>query len=178
MTARRGTLAGALLVAGMIAMLASCDDGYSATAAGDSPAARRLDGSWTIELRVDRLGFEPVDTRARGVRTVRGEIGLVANHWLRGGEDLPRPTHYGTYDIDFKALDFDPRHGGELPRVAARARGRDSVDVVLEPDDLHESVQLHGAWRGDSIVGQWSLEPVRAGGDAAGRFTMSRRLPH
>ena len=177
MTARRGTFGGALLVAGTIVMLAGCDDGYGASATVDSPEARRLDGSWTIELRVNRLGFEPVNGRGRGVHMVRGEIGLVANHWLRGSEDLPRPTHYGTYDIDFKALDFDPRHGGELPRVAARTRGRDSVDLVLEPADPHESVQLHGAWRGDSIVGQWSLEPVRAGGDAAGSFTMSRRIP-
>lgn len=178
MTTRRGRLAGAVVVAAVIAVLASCDDGYGASTAADSPEARRLDGAWTIELRVDRLGFEAVNARGRGARTVRGEIALVTNHWLGGGEDLPRPTHYGTYDIDFSVLGFDPRHGGELPRVAARARGRDSVDIVLEPNDPHESVQLHGAWRADSIVGTWSLEPVRAGGDAAGRYAMSRRVTH
>lgn len=176
MTVSRGTVSAALLVAGMLALLAGCDDGHAASAAVDSPEANRLDGSWTIELRILRLGFAPVNGRERGARTVRGEIVLVANHWLRRSEELPRPTHYGTYDIDFRAFDFDPRHGGELPRVAARVRGRDSIDVVLEPDDPRESVELHGAWRGDSIVGEWSLEPVRAGGDAAGSFTMSRRI--
>src|SRR6476661_5003873 len=72
-------------------------DGYGASAAVDSPEARRLDGAWVIEIRVDRLGFEAVSPGVRGVRRVRGEIALVANHWLGGGEDLPRPTHYGTY---------------------------------------------------------------------------------
>jgi len=177
MTARRGSVPGVMQAAAAMVIVASCNDGYGASAAVDSPEARRLDGAWVIELRVDRLGFEAVSPGVRGVRRVRGEIALVANHWLGGGEDLPRPTHYGTYDIDFPTLGFDPRHGGELPRVAARARGRDSVDIVLEPDDPHESVQLHGAWRGDSIVGEWSLEPVRAGGDGAGSYTMSRRSP-
>lgn len=176
MTARHRTLAGALLVTGMIAMLAGCDDGYGASATVDSPEARRLDGSWTIELRVDRLGLEPVGARAPDVRAVRGEIALVPNHWLVGGEDLPRPTHFGSYDIDFDAVGFDPRHRGDPPRVAARTRGRDSVDIVLEPDDPHESVRLHGAWRNDSLVGRWELEPVRTGGDAAGSFVMSRKI--
>lgn len=169
------------LVAGGIAMLASCDDSYGASAAVDSVEARRFDGVWTIELRVDRLGFESLSARAHArarARTVRGEVALVANHWLGGSEDLPHPTHYGTYDIDFATLGFDPRHGGELPRLAARMRGRDSLDIVLEPGDLHESVVLHGVARGDSIAGTWSLEPVRAGGDAAGSFTMSRRIGH
>ena len=178
MIARRVKLAGVGLATGILAMLAGCDDGYGASTAVDSPEARRLDGAWTIELRVARLGFEPVSPRERGIRMVRGELALVANHWLAGGTDLPHPTHYGTYDIDFEELGFDPRHGGELPQVAARTRGRDSVDIVLEPDDPHESVQLHGAWRGDSIVGEWSLEPVRAGGDASGSYTMSRRITH
>jgi hypothetical protein len=178
MTAQWRGLAGAATIAAVIAAAVGCDDGHGAWATVDSPEARRLDGSWAIELRVDRLGFEPVNQRARGVRVVRGEVALVANHWLSGGSDLPRPTHYGTYDIDFRMLGFDPRHGGELPRVAARARGRDSVDIALEPDDPHESVQLRGAWRGDSIVGAWSLEPVRAGGDAAGVFTMARRVAY
>ena len=173
MTALRRRIANIAMSATVMAMLASCDDGYDASAGADSPEARRLDGGWTIELRVARLGFEPVTPR--GDQVVRGELALVANHWLKGSEDLPQPTHYGSYDIPFEKLGFDPRHRGELPRVAARTRGRDSVDMALEPDDPHESVQLHGAWRGDSIVGEWSLEPVRAGGDAAGSFMLWRR---
>jgi hypothetical protein len=178
MSAARRGLAGGLVIAAMIAMLASCGNSHDsvaiADASADSAAVRPIDGAWTIELRAARLGFETLHADARGARLVRGELAFVRNHWIRGGEDLPRPTHYGSYDIDFTRLGFDPRHRGELPRVAARTRGRDSVDIVLEPDDPHESVQLHGAWRGASIVGSWSLEPVRAGGDAAGSFTMSR----
>ena len=173
MTSWRMRLAIAALVAA-----AACSDRHEAAHGVDSPEARRLDGTWTIELRVDRLRFAPVTAGPRDARTVRGEIALLANHWLPGGDDLPDPTHYGTYDIDFKTLGFDPRHPGVLPRVTARAGERDSVQIVLEPDDAHESVQLHGAWRADSIVGRWELQPVRAGGDAAGSYTMTRQVTH
>jgi hypothetical protein len=176
MTSRRVGLAIAALIGALMTAAASCDDRRGAGGAVDSPEARRLDGAWAIELRVDRLRFEPVTARAGRSPSIRGEIALVANHWLEGADDLPHPTHYGSYDIDFRTLGFDPRHPGEYPRVAASIGGRDSIDIVLEPDDAHESVHLHGAWRGDSIVGRWSLEPVRAGGDAAGTYTMARRI--
>lgn len=178
MSALRRGLYSRLALAASIATVASCGDGHDsvavASAFADSAGARRVDGSWTIELRVVRLRFEIVDPQARDLRATRGELAFVRNHWLGGGDDRPRPTHFGTYDIDFNRLGFDPRHRGELPRVDARTRGRDSVDIIFEPDDPRESVQLHGAWRGDSITGEWSLEPVRAGGDAAGTFTLSR----
>ena len=169
---RRGTW---LCVALIAAAVLGCDDGHSAEVGVDSADARRLGGAWTIELHVDRLRLESVAEGKGQRRSVRGEIALVSNHWLAGGDDLPHPTQYGTYDIDFSALGFDPRHSGELPRAAALARGRDSVELVLEPDDAHESVHLQGAWRGDTIAGRWSLEPVRVGGDAAGTFSMTRR---
>lgn len=165
-----------LCIAMIAAAIISCDDGHSAEVGADSADARRLDGAWTIQLRVDRLRLESVADKVGQPRTVRGEIALVSNHWLAGGDDLPHPTQYGTYDIDFNTLGFDPRHGGQLPRAAALTRGRDSVELVLEPDDAHESVHLRGAWRGDTIVGRWSLEPVRAGGDAAGTFSMTRQV--
>jgi len=171
MTSRGAGLSIALLAA----TIAGCDDGHGAGVAADTPDARRLDGAWTIELRVDRLRLEPMTGAAGTNRSVRGEIALVANHWLAGGDDLPRPTHYGTYDIDFSTLGFDPRHSGQLPRAAALMRDGDSLELVLEPDDPRESVHLQGVWRGDSIAGRWSLEPVRAGGDAAGSYTMIRR---
>lgn len=161
----------ALFVVGVV----SCGDHPAAGPGVDSPAARRLDGGWTIALQAERVRFESVAARESDKRVVRGEIALVPNHWLDGGDDLPRPTHYGTYDIDFRVFGFDPRPRGELPRVAARVGAGDSVDLVLEPDDPHESVQLHGAWKGDSIVGSWALEPARVGGDASGTFKIARR---
>lgn len=165
----------ALLAGSVIATTISCGDRPAAGPGVDSPAARRLDGAWVIALQAERVRFESVATRASDTRVVHGEIALVPNHWLDGGDAIPFPTHYGTYDIDFGVFGFDPRSRGELPRVAARVGARDSVVLVLEPDDPHERVQLHGAWRGDSIVGTWSLEPVRVGGDAAGSFSMARR---
>lgn len=159
----------------LFATVVSCGDGPAAGPGVDSPAARRLDGSWTIALQAERVRFESVAAQASEGRVLRGEIALVPNHWLDGGDDLPHPTHYGTYDIDFRVFGFDPRPRGELPRVAARVGARDSVALILEPDDPHESVQLRGAWKGDSIVGSWALEPARVGGDASGTFKMARR---
>ena len=163
-------------IALLAATIAGCNDGHGAEVAVDSPDARRLDGSWTIELHADRLRLEPVAGKAAQTLTVRGEIALVSNHWLGGDGDGPRPSQYGTYDIDFSALGFDPRHGGELPRATARTVDGDSAGLVLEPDDAHESVYLKGVVHADSIVGRWSVEPVRAGADAAGSFRMTRRI--
>lgn len=168
--------AASVCIAVLAATIAGCGDGHGAEVAVDTPDARRLDGAWTIELRADRLRLEPVAGKSAQTLTVRGEIALVSNHWLGGGGDAPRPSQYGTYDIDFSALGFDPRHGGELPRATARMVEGDSVALVLEPGDAHESVYLRGVVRADSIAGRWSLEPVRAGADAAGRFSMSRRV--
>lgn len=162
-------------VAMLVAAVISCGDHPAAGPSVDSPAARRLDGAWAITLQAERVRFESVAARAPALRLLHGVIALVPNHWLDGGNELPRPTHYGTYDIDFSLFGFDPRPRGELPRAAARVSAGDSIDVVLEPDDPHESVQLHGAWKGDSIVGSWALEPARVGGDASGTFKMARR---
>ena len=162
-------------VAMLIATVINCGDGPGAGPGVDSPAARRLDGAWTIALEAERVRFEAVAARASATQVVGGEIALVPNHWLDGGDDLPHPTHYGTYDIDFRVFGFDPRPRGELPRVTALVGVRDSVDLVLEPDDPHESVRLRGAWKGDSVVGRWALEPARVGGDASGSFRMARR---
>jgi hypothetical protein len=63
-----------------------------------------------------------------------------------------------------------------MPALTASTRGRDSVVLLLEPEDEVESVRLRGAWKGDSIVGRWALEPAHAGGDAAGSFTLTRSI--
>ena len=162
------------LLALLAATALSCRDRAGAGPGVDSPEARRLDGAWTIELHAERMRFEPVTAGAHAGGVVRGEVALVANHWLNGGEDLPRPTQYGSYDIDFRTFGFEPRSPGRLPRAEAGLRPGDSVDIVFEPDDPHESVHLKGVWKSDSIVGAWDLEPARVGGDAAGSFVMAR----
>ena len=161
-------LAGATIVAG-------CGGGSAADRAGDTPEARRLAGAWSIRLQIDRSRFEAVAPSEALVREVRGDVALVANHWLAGNPRVPLPTLYGTYDIDFRPLGFDPRIDGKVPRVEAAARGRDSVDLVFEPADDRQQVRLRGAWIADSIIGRWELDGGRIGGDAAGAFTMKRR---
>lgn len=153
--------------------LAACARGAQRVARTDSLDARRLDGSWHARLRIDRLRFNSIPPAVSATREATGTIALVANDWL-GGDDPFRPSHFGSYSIDFSLVGIEPRHRGQIPQLIAGMHGRDSVEFVLEPEDDVERVVLHGAWHGDSIVGQWTLEPMRAGGDAAGVFTLTR----
>lgn len=157
----------------VVALALSCG-GSSQQHAGDSPAARRLTGAWTLRLRLQRFRFEAVSTRVPP-RDVIGEMALVPNHWLDGGDALARPTHLGTYDLNFAALGFEPRARGEQPAAVARLSAADSVEIVFEPGNEQELVRMRGVLLRDSIIGHWELEPARAGGDAAGSVIMTRR---
>lgn len=155
------------------ALVAGCGDGARNSAA-DSPAAQRIEGSWVVRLRLERLRFEQVAGSDGGRREVRGTIALVANHWLDDRAVNTALSNYGSYDLDFRRLGFDPRLAGQAPRVEAEVRGRDSVEIVFEPEG-RERIRLRGAWASDSIVGVWALEADRTGGDAAGSFAMTRQ---
>jgi len=144
--------------------------------AGDSAAAQRLEGSWVLRLRVERLRLEPLRPNAEAAGTVSGHVVLVVNHWLDGASSGSAVSNYGSYDIDFEKIGFDPRVPGQPPRAEAILRKSDSVDVILEPEAA-ERVHLRGAWASDSLVGRWELEADRAGGDAAGSFVMNKPRP-
>lgn len=155
------------------ALITACGTRDSAFSSANSPAAHRLAGSWVIRMRLERLRFEQIAQSEAAAREVHGTVALVANHWLESGT-RPYPSNYGSYDIDFRGLGFDPRASGRAPRLEAQVHGRDSVDIILEPD-ANEHLHLRGSWISDSIVGHWSLEAERTGGDAAGSFALTRQ---
>ena len=153
-----------------------CDGSAADFSSSDSPAAQRLEGAWVVHLRIERLRFEVVAPNSAGPREVTGTLALVANHWLDGRAVPAALSHYGSYDIDFRRLGFDPRLSGQAPSVEADVRGRDSIDIVVEPNG-RERVHLRGAWASDSIVGSWVIEADRTGADASGSFSMTRQRP-
>jgi len=162
----------------VLAITAGCgDDRSRSEQSADSPEARRLAGAWTVHLHIDRLRFQPVAPDDELRRAVSGDVALVANHWLAADPERPRPNLYGTYDVDFRPLGFDPPIASGVPRVEASVRGRDSVEIVFEPGDTQERVRMRGAWTGDSIVGRWELDGDRIGADAAGSFVMRGTSP-
>jgi len=169
-TPRSARLAAAVAVL----LTVRCSAGPDAGHATKSPEAQRLAGAWTVRLELTRFRFEALGAYTRH-REVVGEVVLVANHWLDGGNALAHPTHYGTYDLDFAALGFDPRTRGQLPVATARLSGDDSIEIVFDPENERELVRMHGVMKRDSIVGTWELEPSRAGGDAAGSVIMTKR---
>ena len=163
-----------LVVGAAAAIVCACGGSKEKSSTPETPRAQRLAGSWMLRLRVARLRFEPVDTAGATSREVTGSVALVANHWLDRGSMQPGLTHYGSYDIDFGRLGFDPRVSGQPPRVEAGMSGPDSVDIVFEPD-ARERLRLRGAWGRDSIAGHWLLDADRTGADAEGSFVMLRR---
>ncbi len=167
------------LLTAVMAIAAGCGgDRSGSDRSADSPETRRLAGAWTVRLHVDRLRFETVAPGDALLREASGDVALVVNRWLAGDPQRPRPALYGTYDIDFRPLGFDPLITSGVPRVEASPRGRDSVDIVFEPEDDRQRVSMRGAWTADSIVGRWELDGDRIGADAKGSFVMRGTSPH
>jgi hypothetical protein len=60
---------------------------------------------------------------------------------------------FGTYDLSFDGLGFDPGTYVGVPAVVARIRG-DSIDLTLAPDSKLP-ITLVGVRHADSVVGRW-----------------------
>jgi amino acid transporter len=145
-------------------------------AATNTPAARRLVGAWDLRAHLDRSG--PLAQRKSAGRDVRGEIALVPNHWVGGGDAIAEPTHVGAFDADFSPFGIEPRDAGAVPGVLARvtrgADGRDSVLILLAPDGGQGTLRLAGAWSGDSVVGRWIVDSEHSARGGSGSFVMTR----
>lgn len=133
-------------------------------------AEARLVGTW--DARFD-IAQSPLDG-GHAAGTVDGRISFLANRWLEGRvAGIASPTDYGSYDVDFRPLGFDPRKEGRTPTAIAGSLPDDSIAIVL--GDADRSVSMRGRLDADSITGTWDASLGRA--DAgAGRFVM-RRAP-
>lgn len=131
---------------------------------------RALTGAWIAEFTLDGV---PHALPAPTGRLAKGELALIRSGWA-SDRYLLKVRHLsalGIYDVDFNALGFEARPQNEVPVVGARAYSRDSIEVVLNPQQDHGGVELQGRLVGDSIRGRWYH--VRTGG-ASGTFVLRR----
>lgn len=153
----------------------------------ETPAARRLVGTWQLQLIRDGVHVEP--GAVGEVRKAEGTVTFLTDRVGRvSATELPGATHSGVYDLDLSPLGFMPDTPGPVPAAVARVgpggaasdgagpSGRttaDSVFIVLSPGAGRLYVMFAGTMRGDSIGGRWRAESFSAGG-AAGDFVMRR----
>jgi hypothetical protein len=143
--------------------------------------ARRLVGIWDATLWLDRpiapgTGHQPP-------RQVAGSMAFLEDHvGSLSPEELSNPTHVGVYDIDFRALGFQPRGPDGMPALVARTEASIAapsasaptgtpVSIVLDPGSTRFPLRLEGAIAGDSVSGTWTAGQSLGGG---GRFTLQR----
>jgi hypothetical protein len=155
------------------ATMLACADRSAMEKRAAAQAAQRLVGTWDVRFDLER----PLLLTARtgtAVRVVRGRLAFLENEWLNASyPQIETPTDYGTYDIDFTPFGFEPRNAGQPPTAVAGWLGKDSVEIILAPEQSRTAVAMRGKFAGDSIAGTWEVSISRADG-GGGRFLMSR----
>lgn len=79
-----------------------------------------------------------------------------------------RSVHPGTFEIDFARFGFTL----STQQALGWSVNDDTMRATLNPTVDHGLVEVHGAFRGDAIVGTWRY--VSDPGGAAGRFEIRR----
>ncbi len=156
----------AKLLTALVAVTACHADHAAWKARLAAAQVQRVTGEWQIELHIDLP-----DTSSHPVAT--GHLALTAND---AGVDAAglgvRPFLFGTYDIDFTPLHYQPGSPSGIPAVIGVLHG-DSLVMRLEPlSDL--PIDLRGVVSGDSVTGRWNVH-ARAAPGANGEFTLRRR---
>jgi hypothetical protein len=137
----------------------------------DEHRAAALVGAWDAEFRVTT----PLVGRQVG-EAVSGMLVLIPNsHLGPAANGMLVPTHYGAYEVDFRAFGFDPRPSGEVPTVMAALMAEDSVLIVLGPTSSHGQFVVSGRLEDGSVRGTWRYD-LRIGA-AAGEVILRRTGP-
>ena len=115
----------------------------------------RLDSTWKLN---ERASSKSVPARIR--------FGAV-------GDATPtttsaRSVHPGTFEIDFSRFGF----ALSTPEALGWSLGEDAMRAVLNPTVDHGLVEVHGTFRGETIVGTWRY--VSDPGGASGTFELSK----
>lgn len=155
------------IASALLLLLGSAACGRAGHAAqADHP--ERLDGPWTLELRVEH----PITASAVTPHPdpVRGSVVLMEN--APAAPAVPAgDTHYGAYAADLRALGVNPAAG--VPTLVARMAGADSVQFTVEPGTARP-LHARGRLDGDSVAGHWWTEGGRVAGGSSGRFVLRR----
>lgn len=138
-----------------------------------APAADALSGEWAAELVVT----EPLVGRLVPGAPARGTISLLRDDRPRRVPGLGgAPTHVGAQTVHLRPFGFEPRPAGDVPGVAARWTGADSVELAFESATPDQVFVIRGRLAGDSIAGGWHYSSRGAGG-ARGRAVLRRMDP-
>jgi hypothetical protein len=155
-------------------LLACADDSGRQRSGIDAAHSGKLTGVWDITLRLER----PLSLRTTAglPRLVSGSIALLEDrHAERSFSAMRDPTHIGVYDIALDSLDLPPWDRGLVPGVAARivpsTAGRDSIQIVVNPETPGHTLRLSGVFADDGVRGTWLAESPLGGG---GTFTLRR----
>ena len=114
-----------------------------------------LDSTWRLDERASarsipaRLHFNPV-----------GDASPTTSS--------PRSVHQGMFEIDFARFGFTL----STPEALGWSLTADSMRAVLNPTVDHGLVEVHGVFRGETIVGTWHYRSDPGG--ASGTFEVKR----
>ena len=110
--------------------------------------ARDISGTWEGTFRLDSAWRLPSRASERSVP--------ARMHFDPVGDASPstsssRSVHAGTFEIDFSRFGFTL----STPEALGWSVTADSMRATLNPTVDHGLVEVHGAFRGDVIVGTW-----------------------
>ena len=130
-------------------------------------AVRDISGTWEGTFRVDSTWKLPERPSARSIPATL--------HFNPVGDASPttssaRSVHPGTFDVDFSRFGFTL----STREALGWSVSDDSMRATLNPTVDHGLVEVHGAFRGDAIVGTWRYTSDPGG--AMGTFSL-RKVP-
>jgi hypothetical protein len=128
-------------------------------------ALRDISGTWEGTFRLDSAWRLPEPATARSVHA-RLRFDPVGNASPPTSRD--RSVHAGSFEIDFSRLGFTL----STREALGWSVSADSMRATLNPTVDHGFVEVHGAFRGETIVGTWRY--VADPGGAAGTFEVTR----
>lgn len=128
-------------------------------------AARDISGTWEGTFRLDSAWQLPQRPSARRV-AARLRFGPVGD--ATPTTSSPRSVHAGTFEIDFSRFGFTL----STREALGWSVGADSMHAMLNPTVGHGQVEIHGAFRGDNVVGSWRYASDPGG--ARGTFEIRR----
>lgn len=132
-------------------------------------AVRDISGLWEGTFRLDSASRLPQPTTARSI-PARIRFNPVGD--ASPTTSSSRSVHPGTFEIDFGRFGFTLSTNQALGWSVTE----DSMRATLNPTVDHGLVEVHGAFRGDTIVGTWryTSDPGGATGTFAIRRTSNR----
>ena len=132
----------------------------------DSLASLRdISGTWEGTFRLDSTWRLPERASARAVQA-KLQFNPVGD--ASPTTSSARSVHPGTFDVDFSRFGFTL----STREALGWSVSDDSMRATLNPTVDHGLVEVHGAFRGDTIVGTWryTTDP----GGAVGTFSLRR----